>query len=100
MTKETYICGKRDLLMWQKGPTYVAKEIYLCGKRDLLMWQKRPTYVAKETYLCGKRALLTKETYSHVYREKRPINTRAYLRRACSQRLGAPESAAGVVRSP
>jgi len=58
--------------MWQQRPIYVAKETYLCGKRDLLlmvhvllfsgvdiihMWQKRPIYVAKETYLCGKRGL-------------------------------------------
>ena len=30
--------------MYQKRPTYVAKETYLCGKRDLRMRQKRPTY--------------------------------------------------------
>ena len=28
---------KRDLCMWQKRPMYVAKETYVCGKRDLLM---------------------------------------------------------------
>ena len=34
---------KRDLLIWQKRPTYMAKEAYLHGKRGLLIWQKRPT---------------------------------------------------------
>ena len=43
MAKETYLNGKRDLLEWQKRPTYMAKETYLNGKRDLLIWQKRPT---------------------------------------------------------
>jgi len=38
---------------------YMAKETYLYGKRDLLIWQKRPTYMAKETYPCGKRVLTT-----------------------------------------
>jgi len=62
--KETYLYGKRDLLIWQKRPTYMAKETYLYGKetylygkRDLLIWQKRPTYMAKETYLYGERDL-------------------------------------------
>ena len=32
-------------------PPCVSKETYVCGKRDLRMWQKRPTYVAKEAYL-------------------------------------------------
>jgi len=27
----------------------VSKETYLCGKRDLFMWKKRPIYVEKET---------------------------------------------------
>ena len=31
-----------------------AKETHLYGKRDLLVWQKRPTYMAKATYLYGK----------------------------------------------
>ena len=31
--------------------------VYTCVKRDLLIWQKRPTYMAKETYLYGKRGL-------------------------------------------
>ena len=45
--------AQRDqLLICQKTPTY------LCGKRDLLMWQRRPTYVEKKAYLCGKRDLL------------------------------------------
>jgi len=54
-TKETYLCGKRDLFMRQKRPIYAAKETYLCGKRNLFMRQKKPIYAAKETYLCGKR---------------------------------------------
>jgi hypothetical protein len=45
MAKETYLYGKRDLLIWQKRPTYMAKETYLYGKSDLLIWQKRPTVV-------------------------------------------------------
>jgi len=32
---------------------------YVYGKRDLLLWQKRPTYMAKETYLYGKTYLST-----------------------------------------
>ena len=61
MAKETYVYGKRDLLVWQKRPTCMAKETYvygkrdlatyLYGKRDLRVWQKRPTRVAKEAYL-------------------------------------------------
>ena len=31
----------------------VAKETYDCGKRDLLLRQKRPTTAAKETYFYG-----------------------------------------------
>jgi len=63
--KETYLCGKRDLFMWQKRPIHVSKEIYSfmaampvhvaketysCGKRDLFMWQKRAIKVSTETY--------------------------------------------------
>ena len=45
MAKETCLCGKRDLHIWQKRPTYVAEETYIYGKRGLHMWQKRPTNV-------------------------------------------------------
>ena len=80
-----YLYGKRDLIVWQKRPIYVAKETYLCGKRDLLlmvhvrlfsgvdiihMWQKRPIYVAKETYLCGKRLLMVHVLLSSVQRRR------------------------------
>ena len=79
MAKETYLHGKRDLLTWQKRPTYMAKETYLPGKRDLLTWQKRPNYMsqvpcklltkatlksARVTKECQKRPeYLAKETY-------------------------------------
>ena len=56
-SKETYLCGKRDLSMWQKRPIYVAKETCLHEKRNLSVWQKRPIYRAIETYLCGKKDL-------------------------------------------
>ena len=41
----------------QKRPTYLPKETYLSAKRDLLIWQKGPTYIemrvcAAETYTC------------------------------------------------
>jgi len=47
--------GKRDLLIWQKRPTYMAKETYLYGKRDLLIWQKRPIYMALISIFYSKR---------------------------------------------
>ena len=57
VAKETYLCGKRDLLVCaQVSRAQVSCETCSQGKRDLLVWQKRPTCVAKETYLCGKRA--------------------------------------------
>jgi len=65
--EKTYLYGKRDLLICQKRPTYLAKETYLYGKRDLLIWQKRPTYLAKETYL--RPTYLAKETYLYVKRK-------------------------------
>ena len=34
----------------------MAKETYVYGKRDLLIWQKRPIDIAKETYSYGKEA--------------------------------------------
>ena len=46
MEKETYVNGKRDLLIWQKRPMYMAKETYVYGKTDLRIWQKRPMYMA------------------------------------------------------
>ena len=76
VAKDTYLASKRDLLTWQKRPTYLAKkerptylakerptylakETYVPSKRDPLTSQKRPTYLAKETYLPRKRNLLT-----------------------------------------
>ena len=59
VSKETYVYGKRDLLM--RSIIYLkyapeSKEVYVsgkrnlqCGKRDLLIRQKRPMYTAKET---------------------------------------------------
>jgi len=47
MSKETYemaketIHAKRDLLIYQKGPQYMAKETYVYAKRDLIC-QKGP----------------------------------------------------------
>ena len=90
MAKETCLYGKRDLLVWQKRPTYIGtvcavpclrctKETYLyckrdllvLPKRDLLVWQKRPAYIGivcivpclrctKETCVYGKRDLCTR----------------------------------------
>ena len=80
MTKETYLHGKidlrmcqRGLKMWQKRPTGTASP-----KRDLSTWQKRPTDTVsarcwqvwtsvKRDLLTGKRDLLTWQ--------KRPTDT-------------------------
>ena len=36
----------------------MAKETYLHGKRDLLIWQERPADATQETCTCGKKGLL------------------------------------------
>ena len=107
--KETYLCSKRGLFLWQKRPIYVVKETYLCGKRDLFVWQKRPIYMAKETYVCIKRDLLiwqkrpiyvAKKTYFYDKRDlliwqKRPVpcqRTRATARAVCPAAVRAHAS--------
>jgi len=65
-----------NLFLWQKWSISMGKETYFCGKRDLLygkrdlfmqltgipwnlfLWQKRSISMGKETYFCGKRDLL------------------------------------------
>ena len=53
------------IYIWPTRPTRMAKETYLHGKRDLLIskrdlrvLQKRPTRMPKETYTYGKRGLI------------------------------------------
>ena len=61
MAKETYIYGKRDLLIpLERGISeyLVSKEAYLYGKRYLLIWQKRPIYTVGEICPGVKRGLL------------------------------------------
>ena len=49
VSTETYSCGKRDLLIWQKRPNQISiPEVCMYVKRDLL--------VPKETYSYRKEA--------------------------------------------
>ena len=44
---ETHGASEKALCVWQKRPTFMAKETYLYGKRALLIWQNIPEHREK-----------------------------------------------------
>jgi len=52
LKQEIYIYMKRDLDIWKetfkKRSTYRWKETYMCMKRDLHIYEKRPRYVKRD----------------------------------------------------
>ena len=79
LSKETYVCMKRDLNMYQKRLTNIERNLYLsnwthvCMKKDLHTYHKRLTHIkrnlhlSKKTYVCMKRDLLMYEKRLHVF---------------------------------
>ena len=58
MAKETHVCRKRGLYVWQMRPIYVAKETHICSKRDQHIWQNRPICMANEAYTWQKETFI------------------------------------------